>query len=143
MHRKTVAGLPGHATKLLTLNTLCQLQSHILYALTQDYATADEFFEAVLQAWNAEWQRVYAFDWAESQPFEDGGVDYAVFYTPSIKILSILSQGDYSHNKMAFTRVLSTNADASGTCSASSQPLARLHAAGPSPGGAMSAFTAL
>ena len=96
MHKKTVAGLPGHATKLLTLNTLCQLQSHILYALTQDYATADEFFEAVLQAWNAEWQRVYAFDWAESQPFEDGGVDYAVFYTPSIKILSILSQGDYS-----------------------------------------------
>jgi hypothetical protein len=64
----------------------------------QDYATADEFLEAVLQAWNAEWQRVYAFDWAESQPFEDGGVDYAVFYTPSIKILSVLSQGDYRHS---------------------------------------------
>ena len=67
----------------------------------QDYATADEFFEAVLQAWNTEWQRVYAFDWAESQPFEDGGVDYAVFYTPSIKILSVLSQGAYRESSLA------------------------------------------
>jgi hypothetical protein len=74
--------------------------SHTQDPLTQDYATADEFFEAVLQAWNAEWQRVYAFDWAESQPFEDGGVDYAVFYTPSIKILSVLSQGDYRQSSL-------------------------------------------
>lgn len=62
----------------------------------QDYATADEFFEAILKAWHAEWQRVYSFDWSQSQPFEDGGVDYAVYYTPSIKILSVLAQGSAS-----------------------------------------------
>lgn len=77
----------------------------------------------MLQAWNAEWQRVYAFDWAESQPFEDGGVDYAVFYTPSIKILSVLSQGAYRQKCLASDCELSsTNMDACGSCSARSHP---------------------
>lgn len=59
----------------------------------QDYATAEEFFDDILAAWAEEWQRVYSFDWAQSQPFEDGEVDYAVYYNSSIKILSVISQG--------------------------------------------------
>ena len=82
----------------------------ISYAHTyvQEFATADEFFEAILKAWHAEWQRVYGFDWAQSQPFEDGGVDYNVFYTPSIKILSVLSQGtvfDTVHRDLVFLTI--------------------------------------
>ncbi len=62
-------------------------------ARAQDYATAEEFFDAILSSWQQEWDRVYSCDWAQSRPFEDGGVDYAIYYNPSIKILSVLSQG--------------------------------------------------
>jgi hypothetical protein len=81
----------------------------------QDFATADEFFEAILKAWHAEWQRVYGFDWAQSQPFEDGGVDYNVFYTPSIKILSVLSQGTVFQSVHPVLLFLSIRADISAT----------------------------
>ena len=64
-----------------------------MHSHAQDFADAESFIDYISTSWHREWQRVYSADWEASIPFKDGGVDYRVTYTPTIKLLSILTQG--------------------------------------------------
>ena len=61
---------------------------------SQDFSSTDGFLDAISSAWHREWQRVYSTDRRDTVPFKDGGVDYQVVYTPSIKLWSVVTQGE-------------------------------------------------